>query len=66
MMALGTERLLGLPIDAEGVEVVAQVLSRLAAGGTQGRPHHSNVMLAGAMHEQLCDHIATVNEVAPR
>jgi hypothetical protein len=52
-MAWGTARLLGLPIDDKGLEVIASPLPPLPTVGSTRRTHHLDLMLGLGGHEAV-------------
>jgi hypothetical protein len=62
-MALGTVRLLGLPLDAEGPEVLACSFPPLPAVGSTRRTNHSDLMLGLGGDQEVRLDIADVEHV---
>jgi hypothetical protein len=62
-MPLGTVRLLGLPIDDKGLEVIALPSPPLPAVGPKGWPNHLNLMLGLRGDQEVRIVIAAVEEV---
>ena len=62
-MALGTARLLGLPIDDKGLQVIAFARPPLPAIGPKGRPDHIDLMLGLGGDQEVGIHIAAVEQV---
>ena len=62
-MALGTARLLGLPIDDKGLEVIAFPFPPLPAVGPERRTHHIDLMRRLGGDQEVCVHIAAVEQV---
>ncbi len=56
--------LLGGPVDLEGVHIIALPFASLTTCGTLQGPDHLDLMLARSAHQQVHDHIATVDEVS--
>jgi hypothetical protein len=65
-MALGAARPLGLPIDDEGLEVIALPCPPLPAVGPERRTDHIDLMLGLGGDEQVCIDIAAVEQVRAR
>jgi hypothetical protein len=62
-MALGAARLLGLPIDDKGLEVIAFAFPLLPAVGPKRRTNHINLMLGLGGDEEVRIDIAAVEQV---
>ena len=65
-MALGTARLLGVPIDDKGLQVIAFARPLLPAVGPEGRPDDIDLMPGLGRHQEVRIHIATVEHVCAR
>jgi len=63
---LGAGGLLALPIDHEGVEVIAMAFPTLPTGGVQRGADHIDLVLAWRTHEQVRHDIAAVEHVRAR
>jgi hypothetical protein len=62
-MALGTARLLGLPIEDKGLEVIALPFPPLPTVGSKRRTHHIDLMLGLGGHEEVRIDIPAVEQV---
>jgi hypothetical protein len=65
-MALGAARLLGLPIQGKGLQIIALAGLMLPAIGAEGGPHHIDLMLSLGRHQEVGIHIAAVEQVGSR
>jgi hypothetical protein len=65
-MTLGTARLLGLPIDDEGLEVIALPFPPLPAVGPERRTDHIDLMLGLRGDQEVRIDIAAVQQVRAR
>jgi hypothetical protein len=65
-MALGTRRLLGVPIEHQGLEIIALAGLMLAAIRPTGRSHHIALILALRRDEEVGIDIAAVESVGTR
>jgi hypothetical protein len=65
-MALRTVRLLGIPVQDKGLQIVALAGLMLPAIGAEGGPHHSDLMLGLGRHQEVGIHIAAVEQVGSR
>jgi hypothetical protein len=65
-MALGTVRLLGVPIDDQGLQVRALARPSLPAVGPKGRPDDIDLMLGLGGDQEVGIDIAAVEEVRAR
>jgi hypothetical protein len=64
-MALGTARLLRLPIDHEGLQVIALACPSLPAIRPKGRPDDVDLVLGLGSDEEVRIDIAAVEQVCP-
>jgi len=64
-MALGTARLLGLPIEDNGLAVIALPLPPLPAVGPARRTHHRALGRCLGRDQYVGVHIAAVEPVGP-
>ena len=62
-MALGTARLLGLPIDDKGLQVIALPFPPLPTVGPKRRTNHIDLMLGLGGDEEVRIDIAAVEQV---
>jgi hypothetical protein len=62
-MALGAARLLGVPIQAKGLHIVALAGVMLPAIGAEGGPHHIDLMLGLGRHQDVRIDRAAVEQV---
>jgi hypothetical protein len=65
-MPLGTARLLRLPIQDKGLQVITVSALMLSAIGPKGGAHHIDVMLAPCGDQEVGIHIAAVEQVGAR
>ena len=65
-MALGTARLLGLPIQDKGLQSVALAGVMLSALGAEGGAHHIDLMLSLGRHQEVGLDIAAVEHMGAR
>jgi hypothetical protein len=65
-MALGTARLLSVPIQDKGLQVIALAGLMLPARGAEGGPHHIDLMLSLGCHQEVGIHRAAVEQVDSR
>jgi hypothetical protein len=62
-MPLGTARLVCLPIDDKGLEVIALARQPLPAIGAKGWSKHIDLMLGLGGDQEIGIHIATIEQV---
>jgi hypothetical protein len=65
-MTLGAARLLGLPIQDKGSQVIALSALMLPAIGAEGGPHHIDLMLGLGRDQEVGIHVAAVEQMGAR